>query len=349
MGKNKRLIILTKKFGYNFTGATLATHELLKHWVKEFDEVIVITRQVGMYDSNLNIKLMQAKSVFEVIKILKGIKRDYPDAVYYSDDHTGCLMKVCGVEYYHTYHGNWPDAKKVSFDFWLKSLFFIPIYKLTIKNAKLVINVSYYMEKYTRTINGNTIVIRNGLAQKCESITCDRFLKEVKVNDKLNIVMIGTIDKRKYRNALKLFNLIVKNKLDKMINIDIYGRLQDIKIAKALDSYCFVNLKGYTNRIELSKYDIFLHTSTIENLAISVCEAIVNKVPVICFNVGGIGEVVRNGINGFLVSKKDVDEMYRKLESIIEKGYTFVFDDRYLFNFDWKFAAEEYLKVFNIL
>jgi glycosyltransferase involved in cell wall biosynthesis len=347
--KNRNLVILTKKFGYNFTGATVATHELLKYWTKEFNDITIITREVGKYDNNLNFRLLEAKSTLQIMDILKKTKD--LDAVYYSDDHMGYLMKLCGIKYYHTYHGNWPDARRASIDFYLKSLFFIPAYKLTLKNAELVINVSYYMEKYTRKFNKHTTVIRNGLGQRinCTSTNSIEFIKEVNGNNKkLNILMIGGIDKRKYKLALELFGLIADKELSGRINIDIYGGTQDKNIGSALSGYDFINLKGHVSKIELNKYDVFLNTSTIENLSISVCEAIANKVPVICFNVGGLGEVVKNAINGFLVPNGDIHEMEIKIENIITKGHTFVFNDNLLFNYKWESAATEYLKQFRI-
>lgn len=346
--KKRKLIILTKKFGYNYTGATVATHELLKYWKKEFDDITIITREVGKYDSNINLRLLEAKSTLQIIEILKKTKDS--DAVYYSDDHMGYLMKLCGIKYYHTYHGNWPDARRASIEFWLKSLFFIPTYKLTLRNAKLVINVSYYMEKYTRNFNKYTTVIRNGLGQRINSTLTNStdFIKEVNPNDdnKLNILMVGGIDKRKYKLALKLFDLIKDKEFTNKINVDIYGGIQDKSIGSILSSYNFINLKGHVDRIEVSKYDVFLNTSAIENLSISVCEAIANKVPVVCFNVGGLGEVVKNGINGFLIPNGDINEMERKIENLINKGYTFVFNDNLLFSYNWQSAATEYLKQF---
>lgn len=345
--KKNKLIILTKKFGYNYTGATLATHELLKYWAKEFTEITIITREIGKYDDNLKFRLLKANSALQIIDILKKTKD--LGAVYYSDDHIGYLMKLCGIKYYHTYHGNWPDARRVNLAFWLKSLFFIPAYKLTLKNAELVINVSYYMEKYTRNFNKYTTVIRNGLGQgiNCSSTNCTEVIKEVNGNNKkLNMVMVGGIDKRKYKLAIKLFSLIATKKLNDRINIDVYGGIQDDNIGKALNSYDFINLKGHVNKIELNKYDILLNTSSIENLSISVCEAIANRTPVICFNVGGLGEIVKNAVNGFLIPNGDVYEMERKIEIVLTKGHTFVFNDNLLFNFNWRYAATEYLKQF---
>lgn len=346
--EKKKLIVLTKKFGYNFTGATLATHELLKYWMDYFSDITIITKEVGEYDKNYSLRILKANSTFEIIRLLNATKTS--EAVYYSDDHLGYLLNLCGIRYYHTYHGNWPDAKKISLEFWLKSLFFIPAYKLTIKNAKLVINVSYYMEKYTRKYNKHTTVIRNGLGQKKNnnSYNCVSSIKEININRKLNIIMVGGIDKRKYKLAIKLFKVIKNKGLNDRLQVDIYGDIHDKNIGNLLESYDFINLRGHVNKIDLNKYDIFLSTSEIENLSISVCEAIANNLPVLCFNVGGLGEVVKNARNGFLIPSGNVNAMANTIENIVTKGYTFEFNNNLLFEYDWEFAANEYLKQFAI-
>lgn len=349
MTSKKKLIILTKKFGFNFTGATLATHELLKFWVEDFNEIIIITKEVGKFEHNDKIKILHGDSYINLYKLV--VKTKDEEAIYYSDDHLGFLLKLCGVNYFHTYHGNWPDARKINMDFWLKSFFFIPAYKLAIKNAKLVINVSYYMDRFTRKYNKNTLVIRNGLGQKKiikESIIYHSIQKTINVKTRnLKIIMIGGVDRRKYYLANKLFNKFENNGLNKKIVVDIYGGIHDEKLGDMLNKYSFVNLKGHVNNIDLENYDILLNTSTIENLSISVTEAVFNNVPVITFNIGGLGEVVRNSRNGFLIPQFDVDKMAKKVEDIIYKGYTFHFYNSLLLEYDWKFASVEYLKQFS--
>ncbi|MED4974615.1 glycosyltransferase [Geobacillus kaustophilus NBRC 102445] len=348
--EKKELVILTKKFGYNFTGATLATHELIKRWVDYFSNITVITKEIGKYDRHHNLTIIKANSTFEIIKLLNETKN--LNAIYYSDDHLGFLMKLCGIEYYHTYHGNWPDAKKVSLELWLKSLFFMPAYKLSLKNAKLVINVSYYMEKYTRKYNKYTTVIRNGLGQKKIDKQFNgsvNYVKKIKIdNRKLKIIMIGGIDKRKYKLAIKLFSVIKNKSINDRIHVDIYGGVNDKNIGDLLKRYDFVKLKGYVDNIDLKKYDILLSTSEIENLSISICEAIANNIPVLCFNVGGLGEVVKNARNGFIIPNGDVNTMANIIEHIVSNGYTFEFNHNMLFEYDWEFASKEYLRQFSI-
>jgi glycosyltransferase involved in cell wall biosynthesis len=56
-------------------------------------------------------------------------------------------------------------------------------------------------------------------------------------------------------------------------------------------------------------FDVFLLTSLWEGLPRSLVEAFVSGVPVVASHVDGIGEVVQDGRNGFLVPPKDTEAM----------------------------------------
>ncbi len=68
---------------------------------------------------------------------------------------------------------------------------------------------------------------------------------------------------------------------------------------------------GNSNEIDriLCFSDLFLLPSESESFGLAALEAMVNKVPVISSNAGGIPEVNRHGITGFLSDVGDVEEM----------------------------------------
>ena len=83
---------------------------------------------------------------------------------------------------------------------------------------------------------------------------------------------------------------------------------------------------GNSNQIDriLCFTDLFLLPSEIESFGLAALEAMINKVPVISSNAGGIPEVNKHGVTGFLSAIGDVDEMAKnalyilKDESILE-------------------------------
>lgn len=330
----KRLVILTKNYGYNFTGATMATQQFVKCWSQKFEEVIVYTLHEGERFKQDNIFVNVFSQMPFLVAALRSAEKEKYDTIYYSDDHFGFLLALLGKKYFHTYHGNWPDAAKISLKFWLKSFYFRPLYYLTLKNAAYIINVSYYMKKFTDTINKNSTVIRNGMDFKLENH------REQKLPN--TCLMVGNVDQRKYKYCVALARILQAKKSS--IKIDIYGKILDHNVADELGEFENVRLMGMVRNIPYQSYDVFLNLSIIENLSISVCEAIANHVPVICFDVGGLGEVVKNGITGYVVPNKNINQVYDDIVKTLRNPIHV--DDSVLSDFKWDCSADKYVKLF---
>lgn len=329
-----RLVILTKNYGYNFTGATMATQQFVKRWSQKFTEVVVYTLHEGERFKKDNIQVKTFSQMPYLVMALRKAEMDEHDTIYYSDDHFGFLLGMLGKKYFHTYHGNWPDAAKISLEFWLKSFYFRPLYYLTLKKAAHVINVSYYMKKFTDTINKHSTVIRNGMDFKILDHEVEKFPD--------TCLMVGNVDQRKYKYCIALAKILQAKKSN--IKIDIYGKILDHNVADELDKFENVRLMGMVRNIPYQSYGAFLNLSIIENLSISVCEAIANHVPVICFDVGGLGEVVKNGITGYIVSDKNLNQLYNAIVKILKEPIHV--DDSVLNDFNWDRSADMYVKLF---
>ncbi|MEE9361069.1 MAG: N-acetyl-alpha-D-glucosaminyl L-malate synthase BshA [Cellulophaga sp.] len=76
---------------------------------------------------------------------------------------------------------------------------------------------------------------------------------------------------------------------------------------------------GNSNQIDriLCFSDLFLLPSETESFGLAALEAMINKVPVISSNAGGISEVNQHGVTGFLSAIGDVDEMAQNALNII--------------------------------
>ena len=77
---------------------------------------------------------------------------------------------------------------------------------------------------------------------------------------------------------------------------------------------------GKSNQIDdiLCFSDLFLLPSEQESFGLAALEAMVHRVPVVCSDVGGLPEVIENGISGFLCPVGDINAMAEKAIHILE-------------------------------
>jgi len=72
----------------------------------------------------------------------------------------------------------------------------------------------------------------------------------------------------------------------------------------------------------LSYSDLFLLPSESESFGLAALEAMVNRVPVISTNTGGLPEVNKHGFSGYLSGVGEVEEMAQYAISILENEET---------------------------
>jgi glycosyltransferase involved in cell wall biosynthesis len=93
--------------------------------------------------------------------------------------------------------------------------------------------------------------------------------------------------------------------------------IQEYKIEKQ------VRLTGILSKAEWIRlsveYDIFINTTTIDNMPISVIEAMALGLPVVSTNVGGIPFLIAQQQEGLLVPSGDAEEMKSSIVKLIEQ------------------------------
>ena len=336
--KKNRLVVFTKNFGSNFTGASLATVNILQLLEDELDEIIIIAKHIGVFNLK-KAKVIQVKYFFKAFPELRRYSNS--STYFYSDDHFGYFLKLAGKRFFHTYHGNWPDAMTINAKMFILSFYYIPQYFFTLKFSYQVINVSYYMDSWVRKINPNTVVIRNGIGQQ------DIKLLKSQLKSNCRIIMVGNIESRKYKLALKVFNDIENSLLHDKIKVDIFGNVLNKRLSDKLSKFSFVEIIGFNSNVNYSSYDLYLSTSLMENLSISLCEALKNSLPVFAFNVGGTNEVINSFENGILFTKKRYKAILLAIDNLMKGQLLFQFSPDHLDKFNWNFAASRYKVLFD--
>lgn len=149
---------------------------------------------------------------------------------------------------------------------------------------------------------------------------CDR--NKLAADDEKIIVHISNFRKvKRIDDVVKIFYKIQKEIKSKLIMV---GQGPERKMAEDLSVELGIKDKvlflGNSNEIDkiLRCSDLFLLPSEKESFGLAALEAMVNRVPVISTNCGGLPEVNIDGFSGYLSNVGDVDAMAENALSILK-------------------------------
>jgi len=331
-----QLLVLVENFGLNFSGGCIATAKFLETMQYAFDKVIILTQKIGFH------KLEQVQFIIyeqssEIPVLLDKCKS--PNTIGYGDFYIAEYFINTGIPFFFTYHDNFPDVAKYNlFDVsfanqrmkYYQNIFEKAVHIFSVSKAKMP-----YIKQYTKRVT----LVRNGVFQKIEKLK----VSIPSSNEKINILMAGNVDYRKYRQAINLFSCL-NIMADFNFQIDIYGLLNHENLSKELSGFSFVQLKGYIESIPFKDYHLYLNTSFAENLSIAVVDAIANHTPVITFDIGGLKEVI-NKNNGHAIPAFEVESMASQIIEMNYEHFAENFDNTTIENFDWEKNAKLMLDI----
>ena len=81
-----------------------------------------------------------------------------------------------------------------------------------------------------------------------------------------------------------------------------------------------VFLLGYRNDVDsiLNASDIYLSCTWHETFGNSIIEGSYHKLPVVASCVGGVPEIVEDGLSGYLVDYKDIETFIEKIKMLVD-------------------------------
>src|SRR5690606_28631444 len=126
---------------------------------------------------------------------------------------------------------------------------------------------------------------------------------------------------KRVRDVLKIFEIICRERKAKLIMV---GEGPDKEMAENLVFEMGIQdkvlLVGQSNEVDkiLCFSDLFLLPSEKESFGLAALEAMVNSVPVISTNTGGLPEVNVQGVSGYLSEVGDIEEMGRNALKILK-------------------------------
>lgn len=198
-----------------------------------------------------------------------------------------------------------------------KSVYFS---NLIFNNSYKNISPSNYLIDEFRLRGFDTVYIPNGI-----SIKDYNYKKRIKLKPK--ILWVRAFDKT-YNPLLAIKVLALVKLSHKNVKLCMVGPEKDNSLNETkllvkklnLEKNCnFTGVLAKEKWHEVSKeYDVFINTTTIDNMPVSIIEAMALGFPIISTNVGGLPYLINNNIDGILVPPNNEKEMANAIINLIK-------------------------------
>jgi N-acetyl-alpha-D-glucosaminyl L-malate synthase BshA len=130
---------------------------------------------------------------------------------------------------------------------------------------------------------------------------------------------------KRTEDVIKIFDIVRKQIPTKLLMVgDGPERHRSEELCRELDTCHLVTFLGKVKDTErvLAASDLFILPSETESFGLAALEAMAAKTPVISTNTGGIPEVNKHGISGFLSNVGDVEDMAKNALKILSDDIT---------------------------
>ncbi|ABO35883.1 glycosyl transferase, group 1 [Methanococcus maripaludis C5] len=249
------------------------------------------------------------------------------------------LGKKCGIPTVLTLHGS--DVLNLS-----KSTFGKYFFNYAVNNSEKIICVSKFLKNNLKSnfdIESN--VIYNGFDEELFNSSnkdCDYGL------------FVGSLVEQKgifyFSESIKNINFNFKI----IGNGPLYNKILDFIKLNDIEN---VELLGQKSQSEVSEYlkncSFLVLPSISEGLGMTIIEAMACKKAVIGTDVGGIPELIKDGINGYIVSPKDTKVLKDKINLLVnDKNLRKSLGKEglnYSKNFSWEISSKKTYEIYNSL
>lgn len=280
-------------------------------YVEKLEEknIQTVVGQISKYNIIANIKLFR--------KLFKQYDIDAVYAHFHFEKYMACFFgKLFGKKVFYNEHIDVNKGGK-SFKNKIKIAFFNIF-------SDRIIAVSNYIG---RAYNKNKVrVVHNAVNIEDFTITCKNTAKQrlgYDVNKK-NILMVAAFRPEKRHDlAFKIVEKVLENRDDIIFSFagdgELINEYKNLDIVKKYpDNIIFLghklNIADYYN-----SSDISINTSQGESFGYFAVESMAYRVPVIAFkNTGGPDEIIRDGIDGYLIEDFDTEDFAQKILALIQ-------------------------------
>ena len=327
MGLTMKIAIIVSKFPPKWlAGTEIVTYNIAKYLAKMGHEVHVITlldegtqkkevhKGFCIHRIKLHYKVPFMSIMVYMNDIINHLKKIDPDVVQFQYLMTGwmvflvknflrypCVISGQGSDIYTAYR-----FKKI-------------ILKLGLRNANAVIALTEDMKKEISKIHRREIfVIPNGI--NIDNYSENQSNGIYHGNDEKIILYVGTLRSIKgIKYLIKAMKIINQNCLNTKLLLvgDGKERKSLETLVDKLDLSKHIIFVGRVSNEDVSKYmissDVFVLPSLSEGFPVVIAEAMASGLPIVTTKIRGLPEIVKDGVNGFLVEPKNPDEIAEKV------------------------------------
>lgn len=343
MKSKKKLLIID--LGKSYGGM----EKLIENLILGFKDEFEITLAVNTNGSFLNkTKVLNQCKIIKfdnniknfintILNIKKYVKEERIEIIHCNGTPSNIigiiLKKILGIKFISTVHSD------ILYEFkGKKRQVYLNVERLTAKYSDYVVAVSKDLEKKLKCrhskYSNKFITIYNGIYSDVISSI------ENKDSDELKILFVGRLTEIKNIPYL-LRNLKKLKDVGKRFTCNIIG---EGELEEDLKQFCnendlsqYVNFLGYRDNINyyMRKSDLLIMTSNMEGIPLVILEAFSNNLPVISSKVGGVVEMIDNGVNGILY---DLNEEFILSEILID-----IMENKYNLDEIRNYAFKEYM------
>jgi glycosyltransferase involved in cell wall biosynthesis len=320
-----KIAILTSRFPPKWlAGTEIAAYNLAEHLAKRDHEIYIITSM----DENLQI--FQKENGFYIhriswskipiigfllfsVKIFLKIQQIKPDIVHVQDLSMGIpawlAKKILKVSY--TVWGQGNDVYCPNYSTRLTN-------KPILQNADAILALTEHMRnKLINIYNTEIYIVPNGIDVENYK---DTTISPTRKTGIKNILFVGNLYSIK---GVQYLISAMKKIHDEMsdVRLILVGDGEERKrleeLSKQLNMQSYVQFVGKVPhekvKIFMHQADIFVLPSLSEGLPIVILEAMACGLPIVASRVGGIPDLIKNGVHGYLVKAKMPDEIAEKI------------------------------------
>jgi len=236
----------------------------------------------------------------------------YSTKAFYFAFYFALISKAFSLKYIPIIHGGNIDLR-IKKNRWMT--------KFVFKNSDINISPSKYIYNIFKNNNFKVTYIPN-----CIDFSNYKFKQRQNVRPR--IIWLRSFHEiynpKMAVNVLKIISDCYSDAELVMIGPDKDGSLKHCQeLSKKYKISHKINFVGYLNKIdwiEIAKdYDLFINTSKVDNMPVSILEMMALGLPIVSTDVGGIPFILEHGKNSLLVKDNDDQNMAFQIKYLIEK------------------------------